>query len=97
MVFVDLDDSFADGSAFLEKPYPLIADPNTESAELPTSHTSPNKKTDEILNPNRNGFSAALSCYPYVFVCQQPANNKKQTPLTVRPIALSRKSLALST
>ncbi|KAJ5781662.1 uncharacterized protein N7518_010145 [Penicillium psychrosexuale] len=66
VVFVDLDDSFADGSAFLEKPYPLIADPNTESAELPTSHTSPNKKTDEILNPNRNGFSAALSCYPIV-------------------------------
>ncbi|KAK4865149.1 hypothetical protein LT330_001772 [Penicillium expansum] len=67
VVFVDLDDAFPDGSAFLEKPFPMMVDPiASEPAELPTSRTSPNKTTDEVLNPNRNGFSAALSCYPIV-------------------------------
>ncbi|KAJ5440807.1 hypothetical protein N7491_003213 [Penicillium cf. griseofulvum] len=64
VVFVDLDDAIADGSAFLEKPYPLMVDPISDPAELPASPTFPNEK--EILNPNRNGFSAALSCYPIV-------------------------------
>ncbi|KAJ5961731.1 hypothetical protein N7501_006672 [Penicillium viridicatum] len=67
VVFVDLDDAFPDGSALLEKPFPLMVDPiASEPAELPTSPTSPNETTNEILNPNRNGFSAALSCYPIV-------------------------------
>ncbi|CAI7568000.1 unnamed protein product [Penicillium glandicola] len=64
VVFVDLDDAFSDGSPFLE---PFSIDPiASEPAELPTSPTSPNKATEDILNPNRNGFSAALSCYPIV-------------------------------
>ncbi|KAJ9486044.1 hypothetical protein VN97_g7307 [Penicillium thymicola] len=67
VVFVDLDDAFPDGSAHLEKPFPLMVDPiASEPAELPTSLSSPNETTNEILNPNRNGFSAALSCYPIV-------------------------------
>lgn len=67
VVFVDLDDAFPDRSALLEKPFPLMVDPiASEPAELPTSPTSPNETTNEILNPNRNGFSAALSCYPIV-------------------------------
>lgn len=82
VVFVDLDDAFPDRSALLEKPFPLMVDPiASEPAELPTSPTSPNETTNEILNPNRNGFSAALSCYPYVFVYQQPSN-KIQIQLT---------------
>ncbi|KAJ5169678.1 uncharacterized protein N7500_002461 [Penicillium coprophilum] len=64
VVFVDLDDAIPDGSAFLEKPFPLTVDPITsEPAELPAS-SSPNETG--ILNPNRNGFSAALTCYPIV-------------------------------
>lgn len=87
MVFVDLDDALPDGSAHLEKPFPLMVDPiASEPAELPTSLSSPNETTNEILNPNRNGFSAALSCYPYVFACQQ-ATNKIQTQLTRHTIA----------
>lgn len=79
MVFVDLDDAFPDGSAFLEKPFPMMVDPiASEPAELPTSRTSPNKTTDEVLNPNRNGFSAALSCYPYVLLVYQQLANKIQ-------------------
>ncbi|KAJ5942146.1 hypothetical protein N7516_002314 [Penicillium verrucosum] len=67
VVFVDLDDALPDGSAHLEKPFPLMVDPiASEPAELPTSLSSPNETTNEILNPNRNGFSAALSCYPIV-------------------------------
>lgn len=67
VVFVDLDDAFPDGSAHLEKPFPLMVDPiASEPAELSTLPTSPNETTNEILNPNRNGFSAALSCYPIV-------------------------------
>ncbi|KAJ5848410.1 hypothetical protein N7455_012367 [Penicillium solitum] len=67
VVFVDLDDAFPDGSAHLEKPFPLMVDPiASDPAELPTLPTSPNETTNEILNPNRNGFSAALSCYPIV-------------------------------
>ncbi|KAJ6189585.1 hypothetical protein N7519_004493 [Penicillium mononematosum] len=66
VVFVDLDDAFADGSAHLEKPFPLMDPIASDPAELPTSPSSPNKTTDEIVNPNRNGFSAALSCYPIV-------------------------------
>ncbi|KAJ5415964.1 hypothetical protein N7465_004659 [Penicillium sp. CMV-2018d] len=67
VVFVDLDDAFPDGSALLEKPFPSMVDPiASDPAELPTSPTSPNETTNEILNPNRNGFSAALSCYPIV-------------------------------
>ncbi|KAJ5823444.1 hypothetical protein N7447_005784 [Penicillium robsamsonii] len=66
VVFVDLDDAIADGSAFLEKPFPLMVDPIASGpAELPASST-PNEMTEETLNPNRNGFSAALSCYPIV-------------------------------
>jgi hypothetical protein len=96
VVFVDLDDAFADGSAHLEKPFPLMDPIASDPAELPTSPSSLNKTTDEIVNANRNGFSAALSCYPYVFDCQQPAN-KIQIPLTRSPIASSKKSLAPST
>ncbi|KAJ5477938.1 hypothetical protein N7530_003447 [Penicillium desertorum] len=66
VVFVDLDDAFADGSAHLEKPFPLMDPIPSDPAELPTSPSLPNKTTDEIVNPNRNGFSAALSCYPIV-------------------------------
>ncbi|KAF7519121.1 hypothetical protein PCG10_010363 [Penicillium crustosum] len=67
VVFVDLDDAFPDGSAHLEKPFPLMVDPiASEPAELSTLPTLPNETTNEILNPNRNGFSAALSCYPIV-------------------------------
>ncbi|KAJ5597558.1 hypothetical protein N7537_007642 [Penicillium hordei] len=67
VVFVDLDDAFPDRSAILEMPFPLMVDPiASEPAELPTSPTSPDETTNEILNPNRNGFSAALSCYPIV-------------------------------
>ncbi|CAI7656995.1 unnamed protein product [Penicillium palitans] len=67
VVFVDLDDAFPDGSAHMEKPFPLMVDPiASEPAELSTLPTSPNETTNEILNPNRNGFSAALSCYPIV-------------------------------
>ncbi|EKV07299.1 Zn(II)2Cys6 transcription factor [Penicillium digitatum] len=66
VVFVDLDDSFSDGSAFLEKPFPVVDPIASEPAELPTSPISPNETTEEIQNPNRNGFSAALSCYPIV-------------------------------
>lgn len=67
VVFVDLDDAFPDGSALLEKPFPSMVDPiASDPAELPTSPTSPNETTNEILHPNRNGFSAALSCYPIV-------------------------------
>lgn len=97
VVFVDLDDAFPDGSAHLEKPFPLMVDPiASEPAELSTLPTLPNETTNEILNPNRNGFSAALSCYPYVFACQQPSN-KIQTQLTGHTIVLSKKSLAPST
>jgi hypothetical protein len=96
VVFVDLDDAFADGSAHLEKPFPLMDPIPSDPAELPTSPSLPNKTTDEIVNPNRNGFSAALSCYPYVLDCQQPAN-KIQFQLTGSPIASSKKSLAPST
>ncbi|KAJ6162919.1 hypothetical protein N7497_002898 [Penicillium chrysogenum] len=66
VVFVDLDDAFADGSAHLEKPFPLMDPIASDPAELPTSPSSLNKTTDEIVNANRNGFSAALSCYPIV-------------------------------
>jgi hypothetical protein len=88
VVFVDLDDAIADGSAFLEKPYPSMVDPISDLAELPASPTFPNE-TKDILNPNRNGFSAALSCYPYVFA-YQPAS-KNHTQLTLHSIASSRK------
>ncbi|KAJ5779607.1 hypothetical protein N7457_007327 [Penicillium paradoxum] len=54
VVFVDLDDE-SDRSAHLERPFHL-ADPI--ASELPP--------TDTDTNPNRNGFSAALSCYPIV-------------------------------
>lgn len=80
VVFVDLDDAFPDGSAHLEKPFPLMVDPiASEPAELSTLPTSPNETTNEILNPNRNGFSAALSCYPYVFARQQPTSKIADT------------------
>lgn len=84
VVFVDLDDSFSDGSAFLEKPFPVVDPIASEPAELPTSPISPNETTEEIQNPNRNGFSAALSCYPYVLVCLQ-SENDLQIQLTVMP------------
>ena len=67
VVFVNLDDAFPDGSALLEKPFQLTVDPISEPAELPSSPTS-SEEGAEIPNPNRNGFSAALSCYPYVFL-----------------------------
>jgi hypothetical protein len=63
VVFVDLDDAF--GGSVLEKPFQLKVDPISEPAELPPSPTS--SDGSEVPNPNRNGFSAALSCYPCVF------------------------------
>lgn len=66
----------------LEKPFPpkLTVAPiaTTESSELLPSPTSSDEdrdtvsadplanKASEVENPNRNAFSAALSCYPYV-------------------------------
>lgn len=66
----------------LEKPFPpkLTVAPieTTESAELVPSPTSSDddrdpdpaislpSKVSDVENPNRNSFSAALSCYPYV-------------------------------
>lgn len=68
VVFVDLDDEFA-GSAHLERPFPLTDPIASESAELtPSLLSGDSGKAQEDPNPNRNGFSAALSCYPYVFV-----------------------------
>lgn len=58
MVFVDLDDAFD-----AEKPFQLMVDPISEPAELPSP---PSSEESEVTNPNRNAFSAALSCYPYV-------------------------------
>lgn len=63
-MFVDLDDAVP-GSA-LEKPFQLKVDPISASAELPPSPAW--SEEADAQSVNRNGFSAALSCYPYVFV-----------------------------
>jgi hypothetical protein len=74
VVFVDLDDAFTDGSAHLETPFP-VGDPIvSEPAGLSPSSTSETRE-EESSSPNRNGFSAALSCYPYV------VTNSQQTRL----------------
>lgn len=95
VVFVDLDDEFA-GSAHLERPYPLADPIASEPAELtPSLLAGDSGKAQEDPNPNRNGFSAALSCYPYVFVTNV-SENLGRPSLQVHSIALSRKLLALS-
>jgi hypothetical protein len=68
VVFVDLDDAFEHGST-LEKPFPQLNPIASEPADLTPSpySSSVREEPDEgNSNPNRNGFSAALSCYPYV-------------------------------
>lgn len=60
VVFVDLDDEFPG----LE-PFQLKADPNSEPADLPPSPALTDVHSQTL---NRSGFSAALSCYPYVFL-----------------------------
>lgn len=66
----------------LEKPFPakltVAPIPTAESSELLPSPTSSDddrdadpvmsleNKASDVENPNRNAFSAALSCYPYV-------------------------------
>ncbi|CAG8410396.1 unnamed protein product [Penicillium salamii] len=44
-----------------EKPFRLTVDPISEPVELPSP---PLSKEFEVMHPNRNGFSGALSCYP---------------------------------
>ncbi|CAG8946047.1 unnamed protein product [Penicillium salamii] len=62
VVFVDLDDAVP-GSA-LEKPFQLKVDPISASAELPPSPAW--SEEADAQSVNRNGFSAALSCYPII-------------------------------
>jgi hypothetical protein len=74
VVFVDLDDAFEHHAFSAEKPFPQLMVPvaTANSAEFPPSPTSSDDecedatKRQELDNPNRNAFSAALSCYPIV-------------------------------
>ncbi|KAJ5295909.1 hypothetical protein N7508_010730 [Penicillium antarcticum] len=68
VVFVDLDDAFEHGST-LEKPFPQLNPIASEPADLtpsPFSSSVREAPDERNFNPNRNGFSAALSCYPIV-------------------------------
>ncbi|KAJ5138501.1 uncharacterized protein N7515_003349 [Penicillium bovifimosum] len=65
VVFVDLDDAFA-GSA-CSKQFPLDDPIASELAGLAPSSASETREAEGSSPcPNRNGFSAALSCYPIV-------------------------------
>ncbi|KAJ5662377.1 uncharacterized protein N7477_009993 [Penicillium maclennaniae] len=73
VVFVDLDDPSEHRAFSAEKPFPQLMVPvaTADSAELPPSPTSSDDERgdatrEELDNPNRNAFSAALSCYPIV-------------------------------
>ena len=61
VVFVDLDDA----APSLENPFELKVDPISAFAELPPSPAW--SEEAQLQKTNQNGFSAALSCYPYVF------------------------------
>jgi hypothetical protein len=82
VVFVDLDDAFEHHAFSAEKPFPQLMVPvaTANSAEFPPSPTSSDDecedatKRQELDNPNRNAFSAALSCYPYGPTTQTPLN-----------------------
>ncbi|CAG8930128.1 unnamed protein product [Penicillium salamii] len=50
-----------DNTSYTERPLRLTVDPISELVELPSP---PLSKEIEVMNPNRNKFSAALSCYP---------------------------------
>ncbi|KAJ5544754.1 hypothetical protein N7535_006860 [Penicillium sp. DV-2018c] len=65
VVFVDLDDAFADGSAHSEKQFPL-GDPIASEPAGPSPSSASKTAEEEGSSPNQNGFSAALSCYPIV-------------------------------
>lgn len=83
VVFVDLDDPFEHRGISAEKPFPQLMVPvaTADSAEFPPSPTSSDDERedathDELDNPNRNAFSAALSCYPYGPTPQSPLYTK---------------------
>ncbi|KAJ5086825.1 hypothetical protein NUU61_008132 [Penicillium alfredii] len=75
VVFVDLDQDALEHHGPTEKPFPLILAP-VPAADPPELLPSPTSSEDEAcashpeifpdVNPNRNAFSAALSCYPIV-------------------------------
>lgn len=75
VVFVDLDNAFEHHTFSPEKPFPhkLMAPvAAADSSEFPPSPTSSDDERADAAgregvpdNPNRNAFSAALSCYPY--------------------------------
>lgn len=89
MVFVDLDDEFPG----LE-PFQLKVDPDSESAALPPSPALSETHSQTL---NRSGFSAALSCYPYVFIACGTWNAGGNETDQMHPIASSKRSLERST
>lgn len=83
VVFVDLDDAFEHHTFSPEKPFPKLMAPaaTADSVEFLPSPTSSDDERDattreEPENPNRNAFSAALSCYPYGPTPQSPLNTR---------------------
>jgi hypothetical protein len=70
VVFVDLDDSDDDELRNIPDHKLVLSGNELQQLRLNGGQSTPAVMPQEgrsVFNSNRNGFSAALSCYPYAF------------------------------